>query len=393
VFDGRRKESFMETNVTEKKLLNLLEDTDHHHVSLYMPTHQNGIEVRQDITRFKNCLKAVQDQLVSQRMRPADAKTFLEQTSHLLEDSSFWHHLARGLAIFISEKRFEIMRLPLDFQEIVVTGSRFHIKPLLRLFNENERFYLLALSANSCRFFLGTRDALTKISVKDMPASMEDTLRYDNPESQLQFHTGTAPSFGDRSAMYHGHGVGKDDSLDNIYRYLRQIDRALHSLLDTSSAPLLFTGVDSLFSLFKEISRSSSLLTNFVAGNPDSMKPHELHQRAWPLVEKHARERAYVTLDRYREYEGTDIASSDLRTIISYAFQGRVETLLIKAHEQVWGRYTPSHDRVVLHEERRNGDEDLIDDAAVYTLLKGGTVHVYEDPSRLGKPAAALFRF
>jgi len=384
----------MESNLTEEKLFTLLGQNKGHHVSLYMPTHQSGAEVRQDITRFKNCLKKAENQLVSLAMRPADAKTLLHQAEKLLEDSSFWHHLASGLVLFISKNRFEIMRLPIDFEEIVVTESRFHIKPLLRLFNENERFYLLAVSANSCRFFLGTRDALTDVSVRDMPSSMADALRFDDPESQLQFHTGApSRSSGDRAALFHGQGVGKDDSLDNIHRYLNQVDQALHNLLGTTATPLLFAGVGSLFSIFSEITRNTSILDDFVHGNPDSLKPYELHRRAWPIVEKHALKRARKALGQYREYAGTDIASSDLRVILTHAFQGRVETLLITAHEQVWGRYNPSKDQVVLHDERRKGDEDLIDTAALYTLSKGGMVYMFEEKSRIGSPAAALFRY
>jgi hypothetical protein len=36
----------MESNVTEKKIFILLRQSNRHHVSLYMPTHQNGTEVR-----------------------------------------------------------------------------------------------------------------------------------------------------------------------------------------------------------------------------------------------------------------------------------------------------------------------------------------------------------
>jgi len=383
----------MESNVTEKKLFTLLGGKNRHHVSLYMPTHQKGTEVRQDTTRFKNCLKRAEDQLVSLSMKPKEAKRFLEQAARLLEDGSFWHHLARGLVLFISENRFEIMRLPLEFQELVVAGGRFHIKPLLRLFNENERFYLIAVSANTCRFFLGTRDALTKISVKGMPTSVEDVLRYDDSESQLQFHTKAPRSAGERPAIFHGQGVGKDDTFDHLYRYLTRVDRALHNLAGSTTTPLLFAGVESLFFLFKEITHSTSLLDSFVQGNPDSLKPYELHERVWPLVEGYVRKRANEALSRYREYAGTDIASSDLRVILTHAFQGRIETLFTPADEQVWGRYTPSRDRVVVHDERRKGDEDLIDTAAVYTLLKGGTVYMFKDHSRIGGPAAALFRY
>jgi hypothetical protein len=382
----------MESNITDKKLLDLLRQSNWHQVSLYMPTHQNGTEVRQDITRFKNCLNRAVDQLISRGLRPVEARSYFDQAAHLLEDSSFWHHLARGLVLFISENHFEMMRLPLDFQEMVMTGSRFYIKPLLRLFNESERFYLLALSANSCRFFLGTRDALTKMSVKGMPDSMDEALRYDDPEHQLQFHTGTAPRTGDRPAGYHGQGGGKDDSLDNTNRYLSQVGTALQDLLGSASTPLLFAGVDSLFSIFREMNRSLPISDSYISGNPDALKPHELHRRAWPLVERHAQERAHDALGRYQEYEGTDIASSDLRVILNRAFQGRVETLLLAARAQVWGRYTPSHHQVVVHDEHRKGDEDLIDAAAVYTLLKGGTVYVFDECGRICCPAAALFR-
>jgi hypothetical protein len=383
----------MESNITEKKLLELLRQSDHHLVSLYLPTHQDGTEVRQDITRFKNNLNQAEDQLISHGLRTAESRSFLEQAFHLLHDDSFWHHLSRGLALFISENHFEMMRLPLHFQEMVLTGNRFYIKPLLRLFNENERFYLLAVSVNSCRVFLGTRDALTKISVKGLPDGMDETLRYDDPERQLQFHTGTAPRSGERAAMYHGQGVGKDDSLENKRRYLRQVDHAVNDLLGPNSTPLLFVGVDSLCSVFKEVSTNTSLLDDFVAGNPDLLKPRELHRKAWPLVEHHARERMHNALDRYQEHAGTDIASADLRAILNCAFQGRVETLFIAAHEQVWGRHDPRHDQVVLHDKRLNGDDELIDAAAVHTLLKGGSVYVLEDRRRTGGPVAALFRY
>ena len=122
----------MESNVTEKKLLELLRQSNRHQVSLYLPTHQDGIEVRQDITRFKNTLKQAEDQLVSHGLRPAESRGFLEKASHLLRDDSFWHHLSRSLVLFISENHFEMMRLPLDFQEMVVTGNRFYIKQIGR---------------------------------------------------------------------------------------------------------------------------------------------------------------------------------------------------------------------------------------------------------------------
>jgi len=45
----------------------------------------------------------------------------------------------------------------------------------------------------------------------DTPRKIEDILKYDDPEKQLQYHTGTSSGKGKRSAIFHGHGVGTDD--------------------------------------------------------------------------------------------------------------------------------------------------------------------------------------
>jgi hypothetical protein len=383
----------MESNITEEKLSSLIDARKGLHVSLYMPTHETGTEVRQDITRFKNCLNRAEYQLVSRGLRPVDSRNMLEQAARLADDGSFWHHLDRGLALFVSENHFEIMRLPITFQEMVVAGDRFYIKPILRLFNENERYYLLSLSENVCRLFLGTRDGLTQISIRGMPASMDEALRLDDPERQLHYHTETDAMFGDRPALYHGHGGGKDNALEYNYRYLRMIDRAISDQPSMKNAPLIFAGLESLYSLFRKITGSPFLLDQFVAGNTEVLRPHELHQRAWPLIERHTQERAYNALSSFREYAGTDIASSDLRLILKNAFQGRVETIFISDREHVWGRYTQNHDKVVLHSDRQNGDEELIDRAAVYTLVRGGSVYVFEESALIGSPVAALFRY
>jgi len=43
-------------------------------------------------------------------------------------------------------------------------------------------------------------------------------LKYDAPEKQLQFHTRTPPAMGRRSAMFHGHGGGIDESKEDLRR-------------------------------------------------------------------------------------------------------------------------------------------------------------------------------
>lgn len=80
-------------------------------------------------------------------MRPAE---------NLLRDEDFWQHQSDGLAVFLSPGSFRAHRLPSRFDEILVIADKFQIKPLLPLFNRNVKFYILALSMNEVRLFLGT---------------------------------------------------------------------------------------------------------------------------------------------------------------------------------------------------------------------------------------------
>ena len=59
--------------------------------------------------------------------------------------------------------------------ETVVVGERFYTKPLLPVFFENGRFYILAVSQNGVRFFHGAHDGTSKI---ELPNCRRELKRY-----------------------------------------------------------------------------------------------------------------------------------------------------------------------------------------------------------------------
>lgn len=60
----------------------------------------------------------------------------------------------------------------------------------------------------------------------------------------------------------------------------------------------------------------------------------------------------------------------------------------------MWGDFDPDTMSVDLHPEPEPDDEDLLDFAAIHTLLNGGTVYAVE-PEQVPEqaPAAAIFRY
>jgi len=363
-------------------------------ISLFMPTHRAGPQTQQDPVRFKNLLSTAEEQMVAQGIRAPEAKAFLEPTQKLLQDSLFWQHQSDGLALFLCAEYFRFFRLPLDFQELVVVADRFHIKPLLPLFSGDGRFYILALSQNEVRLLQGTRDIVQEINPQGIPHSLAEALRYDDPQRQLQFHTQTAGGPNKRSAMFHGHGVGADDTKDNILRYCQQIDRGLHEVLKDEQAPLVCAGVDYLLSIYKEANTYSPLMDKGVDGNPEEMSEEDLHKRAWSIVEPYFEREQQEALAQYRQFIGTGKGSHDVKEIIPAASFGRVEALFCAVGIQQWGLFDADTGSVTLHDRKQPGDEDLFDSAAVQTLLHGGTVYGME-PEAVpdGAPLAALFRY
>src|SRR5439155_17315203 len=98
---------------------------------------------------------------------------------------------------------------------------------------------------------------------------------------------------------------------------------------------------------------------------------------------------------RCNEAKRTPRGSTQLDQILPAAHTGRVETLLVNADAQIWGRFVPQSGQTQVHEEPQTGDEDLLDRAAVETYLNsGGAVHAlsqHEMPN--GSPIAAVFRY
>jgi hypothetical protein len=72
------------------------------------------------------------------------------------------------------------------------------------------------------------------------------------------------------------------------------------------------------------------------------------------------------------------------------AFDGRIDTLFVAIGVEQWGMFDSNSRTVEVHQEAMNGDEDLLDVAATYTLLRSGTVHTVA-PEQMPEhiPAAA----
>lgn len=365
-------------------------------VSIYLPTHKTGAEVRQNSIRFKNMVAEAEKGLKARGMRDPDMQEFIAPLRRLLDDDEFWQHQGDGLAVFRSEEEWSEYRLPLSFSELSLVEDRFHLKPLLPLLSDDGRFYLLAISQKRVRLFESTRFTIREVDLRDVPQSVQDVVGYDWEERSLQFHTGTgggsAP--GGRPAVFHGQGAPDEDEKEEIARFFRRVDEGVRSLLEDRESPLVVAAADYEIPIYRDVTKHPLLMDGGVKGNPDAASPDELREQAWELVQPYYRKSREQAASRFHDLLGTGQASADLSAVVLAAHDGRIDTLFVAHGVHRWGRFDAEERHVEEHGERQEGDEDLLDLAAVQSLIKGSTVYAVDAGDVPGEgQIAAIYRY
>ena len=360
----------------EEELTNLLEKRGEICISIYMSTRELGRDKRKLPIRLKNLLRETEAILRETDMRAVSVQDLLRPASELSEDNTLWRESSGGLAVFITPGWFRRFLLPLEFENRAIVSDRFHIKPLLPLFAEDHEYRVLALSQNHIALYSGTPFDLNEISLEKVPTSMDEALKYEDSERQLQFHTKTtsAGGPGKRSAVFHGQGTGIDDSKDKILRFFRAVSKGIQPLLAKSGKPLVLAGVEYLQPIYRVANDYPFLLDAGLTGNPEKMSIGQMHEKSWAVAKEYFSKKRKAEIARYEEMRGTGLAIDDAEDIARAAREGRIDTLFLETGCRQWGHIDSESQTVELHAKRQIGDADLTDFAAVHTYLKNGKV-------------------
>jgi hypothetical protein len=189
--------------------------------------------------RLRNLATQAEDMLQQHGLSALDAYRLLRPLRELPVRAAFLKAVSEGLAIYVDDLGMQAFRLPYSFREQVVVGNRFHVTPLLPLLVGEGKFFLLAVSANSVRMFVGDRWSIEELSVPGLPISLREALNQDQPQSVRQVHTA---NFGGGSRMlpsFHGQGGREDVAKDDLLEFFHIVDRALRKFLADEQAPLV----------------------------------------------------------------------------------------------------------------------------------------------------------
>lgn len=378
----------------------LAEQTQSPSISIFLPTHRAGEDTQQDPIRFKTLLREAELRLLDKGMGPREVSALLQPAQALLDEAYFWQHQREGLAVFIAPDDFHYYHLPFRVEELLVIARSYYATPVLPLFTNNGHYYILAISQNEVRLFEGTRHSVGQIDLPDgTPESLDEALKSDDPEKQLQFHSGTSQGTsqgGVRSSMFHGQGPGDEEQEDRIEGYLNLVDAALKEIFREKQEPLILAGVDYLLPIYHKVSEYANIMKEGITGSHEHLRPEELQEQAWPIVEPYFRQEMETVVEQYRQLAATGKATDSIEEIVTAAFYGRVDKLLLVVDTQVWGIFNPDTGNVVHYQEAQSKEDDLalLDFAAMQTLQKDGNVYALSQMEMpTNSPIAAVLRY
>jgi hypothetical protein len=344
-------------------------------------------------------MREAESHLLLNNLPAPQVERLLEPIQALLEHEPSWLHPQDGLAVFRSPDLFRTYWLPGRYREQAIVTGHFYLKPLLPFLVGDGRFYLLALSHNRVRLIEGTRYSSREVALpEDVPGSLSEAMRYSEPDNQLQYHSASSGALigkgGRQATVFHGQGIGTDDEKGQLLRFFQQIDRGLRPLFADEQAPLVLAGVAYLFPLYRQANTYAHLLEEGVPGNQDRAGLETLHEQGWAIAAPFFLRRRQEECARYKEYAAAGRALHSVRNIIPAAYDGRIESLFLRADQEQWGTFNPATRALHVHLPPRFNDDDLLDIAATQTLLHGGSVYVVERTDMPDEgPLAAVLRY
>lgn len=297
----------------------------------------------------------------------------------------------KAVAVLRSSGVFAVIGLHHDANARIVTGPQFFIRPLLKEVTAASAFYLLALSLKDIRLLRCTLDTSEEVPLGEQTKTSFETFMASAKTDHTRIRSSVAGAGAGSSKGAVGTTTTEREAKDEyLGHYFKHLDGAITETLRGHDEPLVIAGVRDEVALYRRSNSYPHLATDFVKGAPNSLKSGEMHARALTVLESEYSSKIDAVLAEY-DHKAGGAASNRLKDIVTAAHDGRVTTLLISETTENFGSFDEATNEA---SGRGSGEIDLINDAAIETVLHSGAILTAPNNRMLqGAPAVAIFRY
>jgi Bacterial archaeo-eukaryotic release factor family 3 len=344
-------------------------------VSLYFPDHDPGEKTRQDEVRLSNAIEGAEKRLRELGFDKGAINELLDPARELARDLGPWHMEGNAFAVFRSPDVFRVYRPMKKVPEISVVGEHFYILPIVDMLRADRHFFILAISQKHVRLLRCTEYSSEEVPLPaGTPVNLEDFLNTRMPNSNEEHGTHN-PEPGVTLGSFTS-GTDRDRKDEFVVHFYRGVDKAVTELLRNETAPLVLAGVEQQVHLYSKITSYPNVTMDAVGGSAESLKGGELHARALPIAEQHWNLPLKKALEQYEEVGGTERRVGGVAECVRAAYEGRISHLFVGEGAQWLGTFNPDTLESRLEPDGHGNAEDLVNLAALQTILHGGEVWV-----------------
>lgn len=360
-------------------------------ISLYQPTHRYRPENKQDLIRYKNLVRTIEESL-RQKYPKREIETIMAPFYALAKDKMFWNNTYDGLAILANKKQCVIYKLQRPVRELAVVADSFHIKPLIRIFQSADRYHVLGLNRKEFALYEGNRYGFEEVQFEPgTPQTIEEVLEKEYEKAPI-----TPGVYGDPGApVPHSYDEKRDKIKKDTEKFFRFIDRfVFENYSRTTGLPLMIVGLPEYHTLFKNISRNPFLIEEGVKIAYDALTIDQLREKVWEAIEPRYLRKTKELVEKFEMAKAKGLGSDDLVKIARAAFENNIDTVLIEEDRIIPGKIDPLSGKLERGDLIDPDVDDILDDLGEMAFKKGSQVVVLPKermPSDTG--AAAIFKY
>jgi len=370
-------------------LITFARETSQPYITLLMPTHRTGSQMRQDPIRLKNLLTQA-EQLLDANGQKID---LLNPVRKKLQDTIFWQHQGKGLAILISADTVRFKRVSHSVTESVQVGSSPRLVSLLPAHGSYQEGFVLTVTWDEARLLQFSDGTVESVENDSFPVTYAELIALPDPEEHIQYssHRAVGNTASSQTAMYHGHGEGEETIEADRRHYLSRVGERVANEIYNSGLPLIVVGTQEVVGHFT--TATSVAVAARVTASPIELTRDELYERSRAALVELSESTQSEFADRFGTAAANGRASTDLAEIATAAMLGRVESLLVNEDACLYAVVDEALTTVT--ETGSPDDTELVNFSVIKTLKNGGDARrcAAGDLPAGADAAAAIFRF
>ncbi|MDK2902209.1 MAG: hypothetical protein PWQ93_128 [Clostridiales bacterium] len=361
-------------------------------ISIYEPTVRYRPENKQNLIRYKNLIKNIEDSL-KEKYPKKEISSIMEPLYALADDEMFWVNMYDGLAVLAAEGQCVVYKLQRPVKELAIAADSFHIKPLIRIFQSADRYHVLGLNRKEFMLYEGNMYGFEEVQFEPgTPRTIEEALGIEDEEPLIAPRPRTSTG---GSTIFYGYDDKSEMIKEDTEKFFRFIDKLVYEKYSRQAQlPLLVVALPEYYSLFKEISRNPFLIEQAVKVDYTALTKEDLKKKVWEAIEPLYRQKIKELVERFGEAKAKGLGSDDIAKVAMAAFQFNIDTILIEEDRIVPGKVDP------LSGEIKEGNsvgplaDDVLDDLGEMVFKNRGNIVVLpkeQMPTDTG--VAAIFKY